>query len=500
MPLGEIHELQDPQDGYTWTEYECSRCGERYESEDEAVDCCVFTCEQCGAEYHYEDEALECCSYFCPNCGERWDTEEAAEECCMDEAPTRDPWYPRDLVSDLEIAQAVFIPEIEGRPARLCSIEQELASGGAAVASMLYDQGWSRRSEMVNYSNDGDQGRAVVKEDGSLPYEGGEVVYSRFMLNYPDQARDLSNMLAAINALERQGVVRTDVCAGTHIHVSAVDEHGKVFGPAQMAALYEMETFAEDVIFRIGAAGWPSHRGSHYTRLMPKLNVPEDRPDPRWGISPGKIAKLSRRERYYSLNFQRLLTAVQSCGCGACMVGDWNECDCGVLDRGTIEWRIFNSTTDPKHMHAWLLLAQGMTAKAFNHQLGTLEPHEFERTDPELHPWILGWLLWELPLLNEERQVILDVARQAPGLEVPWNDLDQAHEHWGNVNLPQQQEPEPEPAPEDILVVPANGWVGADGDYNSEFDYVIGCTCQSCMANMAHEQEVLAGRVEQPVL
>lgn len=47
--------------------YECGRCGETHDTEEDAVDCCapsvshVWECGECGETFDDEDEADECC-------------------------------------------------------------------------------------------------------------------------------------------------------------------------------------------------------------------------------------------------------------------------------------------------------------------------------------------------------------------------------------------------------------------------------------------------------
>ena len=47
------------------------------------------------------------------------------------------------LLPEITDLYEVTVPVIEGRPARLCSLEQELVAGGAIVARLLYEEGVS---------------------------------------------------------------------------------------------------------------------------------------------------------------------------------------------------------------------------------------------------------------------------------------------------------------------------------------------------------------------
>lgn len=497
MPLGEIiTRVVDGQEEYI---YMCSECEAEHLYEDEAHDCCTFMCENCGEYYESVSDADNCCSYSCPNCHSYYSSAEWADNCCEDAREQQrlmNPEYP-EIIESATPEYTIYIPEIEGRPARVSSIEQELSAGGSAVARMLHRIGISDHDRIVNYSYEGMPGLANVKEDASLPRGGGEVVYSRFLLNEGRDMGRLAKAMACIRALEAEGIVDTTGAAGTHIHLSALDTHRKAFGPAQIASLYEIFSFGEDVIFRLGAAGWPDHRGTQYTRLMPKLNK-EDRQ----GITASKVVKQAGEDRHFSLNFRRLLDAVHRCRCGSCVVGDWDSCECNALEQGTIEWRVFNATTDPEILHSWLLLAHGITGAAFGHTLGTLEPHDYNQTDPELHPWIFGWLLWNCPFDDSERQLLFNTARKSPGLNLPWENVDTFHEGWEQMEVPEvEEERHPMPDPFEVAEDPYfDTFEGEDEELeevrNEEplYNWENGCRCEQCRAD---RERVLRGEMDQ---
>lgn len=426
---------QDTDDPFTV--FLCDHCGLEHEQQAWAEDCCQYFCANCGARHSYEEDADDCCAYYCAECGERHYSQEAADECAAydrgegeyDEdssswGPTVAATYPAEIL-DTVVSYPIFIPEIEGRPARLCSIEQELSAGGGVAARLLADIGIANDALIQTYSHAGFAGRAIVKGDGSLPAGGAEVVYSRFNLSERPAAREFSEAIWRLRELKRLRLVRTNRQAGMHIHISALPIAGNpeaVFGPRQMAALYEIWSFAEDVIFKLGAAGWESHRGTSYTNPMPKFTE---------GVTPGRIVQNVGGNRYYSLNFTRLLTAAQQCRCGACAVGDWAECNCGSLQGGTIEWRVFNASTKPETIHGWLILAHSLTAKAFDHQLGTLpEPNGYGDSPTDRHPWVFSWILNECPLTDVEKMVLIGLAKRSPELVIDWEDFEASNADW----------------------------------------------------------------------
>lgn len=432
MPYSGNQQTYSSEPEVVW--YLCDDCGIEHRAIEDAENCCVFHCEECGARHSYEEDAIDCCAYYCPICSERHYSQSDADYCCpdsddYDDGEYHDPepaTYPAEIL-DTVVGYQIFIPEIAGRPARLCSLEQELSAGGNRAAHLLYELQIALDPYIQNYSHAGNPGKAIVKGDGSLPAGGAEVVYSRFDLNNRNMARDFSEAIWRLRELKRQRLVRTDRRAGTHIHISAMGINGQpntIFGPANMAALYEIWSFCEDVLFKLASAGWESHRGTSYTHPLPKFLPGEE-------ITAGKVVQQFGGNRYFSLNFQRLLQAAQQCRCGACAVGDWQDCQCGTMMNGTIEWRVFNASTKPETIHGWLILAHALTAKALDHPLGSLpEANGYNETDEERHAWIFSWILNECPMTDVERMVLIGLAKRSPGLFIDWDDFERHGVQW----------------------------------------------------------------------
>jgi hypothetical protein len=389
----------------------CSNCGSEWNHEEEAHDCCRHICQSCGAEHRYEDEAYECCWHSCPDCGQRWEYEEDAYSCCGNSFAGSLPILP--VVEPYRLD----VPEIDGRPARVCSIEQELVAGGAAVARLLYEDGIASSDGVDSYHSGGSRpGTAHVESDGSLPSGGGEVVYDRFMLSDDHDVTNLSRALTKIRQLRDSGSgldrpVRTGFAAGIHVHISARAVDGTMMTPENVAQLYELWCYAEDMLYAFSAAGWNRHRqpSDHggYCKPVPKGTGQ---------ATPREVWRLMRSDRYYGLNFQRLFEAVGRCSCGAATMADWASCDCGAFDRATIEWRVFNASTRPQTIHAWIVMAQAMTAHAARHPLHTLPENPMGSQTPAEKRLVLEHLLDLLPLTDGERELIRDTADRSPGL------------------------------------------------------------------------------------
>lgn len=371
----------------------------------------MFECPDCGASYEFEEDAAECCpTYNCPECGEDYQTEEGARDCCRRGG---DPWYPS--IPPLS-PYSITVPALPNRPGRLLSIEQELTGGGAAVAQALYDHDLGDSNDIESYSYQPSSGGIAVCEDGSLPEDGGEVKFSKFLLSSPGNVETLSRAVGVIRHLHKTaGIVAVGSSAGMHIHGAAKDTNGTVLEPQNMAALHELFSFGEDMIFGLAAAGWRYHRydeDNDYAAPIRKIS----------GKKSGWKVAQAMDGRYNSLNFERLLQTVNRCACGSVKYGAWSECECGAFDAATVEWRVFNTSTKPETIHAWLLFVSAVTALAMTHQPGTLEDQPFKRggsMDPDrikARQNTLAWFLRKAPLTSDERTVIRDAAARSPYL------------------------------------------------------------------------------------
>lgn len=392
--------------------FPCPDCGSEWNHEDEANECCeaAYSCDHCGSGYRYQYEADDCCpTYECQSCWTVHRYEDEADSCCQPSA---------DSLPDLPVIAPydMVVPTMSNRPARLCSLEQELSHGGATVASMLYEHGLSRYSDIHGYhASSSRAGEIHVESDSSLPYGGGEVVYDRFDLSDPEDADRIGTALTKIRQLRdsrsTDRLVRTGFDAGIHVHVSCKDTDGRCLTPTQMAALHEVWSHYEDLLYSLSASGWNRHRqprgGGGFCKAVPKVVG---------STTPAKVYRAMRSDRYFGLNFQRLFSASTNCSCGAGNVGDWNDCNCGAMDRATVEFRVFNTSTLPRTIKAFMLISLAMVAYATTHEIGTLAVNEYGSATVAEKRHLLEDLLERLPLLEEEVELIREVASRAPGL------------------------------------------------------------------------------------
>lgn len=398
--------------GVSSERFRCDTCGADHSVVYDAIACCTHPCPDCGLNYASSESAAECCrTYTCPNCLGTWDNASDALNCCIEDDEEEDgPVGNVSTYTSLDWSQAfdMSILPLPDRPTVKCSIEQEISFGGREAARLLRELGYADNEHMLNYTYEPGSGGVCVKEDGSLPDSGGEIVYSQLFLDRPTHVSMLTRSLHALRAMRNGGMIGTNTSAGTHFHLAVTTEgNPRIFGPAQIAALYEIFSHCEDVIFRMAAAGWSEHRGDGYTRRMDRMEA-----------TPGKVIKHVSESRYFSLNFTRLLDAARGCRCGAVHMGDWQECTCGCLAGGTVEWRVFNATTKPSTMHAWLLLAHAITAKAFDHEIGTLVPQPYYSSSADHHESTVEWIIDNCPLTVSERLEIASLAARSPGLSL----------------------------------------------------------------------------------
>jgi len=61
------------------------------------------------------------------------------------------------------------------------------------------------------------------------------------------------------------------------------------------------------------------------------------------------------------LNFENYYRALGQCSCAALRFGEWDSCQCS-LSKTTVEFRVFNSTTSMRKIHAYAALTQSMVA------------------------------------------------------------------------------------------------------------------------------------------
>jgi hypothetical protein len=338
---------------------------------------------------------------------------------------------------DPENTAVAELPTIEGREAiRLCGIEIEGANGtgnGNDLALALYQQELSYSDSMTGYHGGRDSGFAHVERDSTVDWE---VVMGPLNAADPDDVLMVNQTVRTIRTMVKDGVLGLDLRAGCHIHVEAA--RVSLDGAFNLNTLFG---YLEDVMFRLGAARWPVHRAianDEYT--LPVLK--EER--------RVAFARFHENEdtHHYALSFSNYFSRMlNNCSCGAVRYDSWEDCTCS-LGKCTFEFRVFNTTANPRKLHAYLALCQAMVAKAIG--LGRLSDPlgefptqgfycgRFKDMAPDVQEstvseWQtrLQWMFRELPLTDEEKLSLAYCVRHS--------ELASAGEDFINELLPQQQ-------------------------------------------------------------
>lgn len=331
----------------------------------------------------------------------------------------------------------LVIPVIPGREnIRTCGVEIEGGNGtgnGDDLARALFEQDLSNLDEMGGYHH-GHDGFAHVERDSSVDWE--TVIGPLNPAVQADVTR-LNQVMRIIRGMVKAGTLTLDLRAGCHIHVEAAGT--SLDGAFNLNTLF---AYAEDVIFRLGAARWPIHRAisdSHYTQPIPKENRK---------IQFARAHAEGDEARYYALSFTNYFSQMLNrCRCGATRYDSWEDCTCD-LGKCTFEFRVFNTTANPRKLHAYLALTQALVAKAMvmekvenpvaefpahafvSHRFKDMSEIEQEEIVEEWRER-LTWLFRELPLTDEEKESL--------GYCIRHSELEAVGEEFITELLPEQQ-------------------------------------------------------------
>lgn len=231
--------------------------------------------------------------------------------------------------------ELLHFPALPNRPIRPVSFEQETTGDTYTVADAL---GVPRRDY-----HGGARGRAdrvYVEADGSC---GAEVIYSMLPLGTENGAARARDYWQAV----RDTGARVNYHCGFHVHV---DPRPCDF--SSLASLYHLWNGVEDVLYRLGGAGYArGHRGTHYCDTIPKGYVLDK-----------DVGAIMQRGRG-GLNLANVTRAMFECRCGAMRFGVFSECTCD-LSMPTVEFRVWNGTRNLRKGHAYIALSLGMVAEA----------------------------------------------------------------------------------------------------------------------------------------
>lgn len=195
----------------------------------------------------------------------------------------------------------------------------------------------------------------TVKRDGSV-YNGGELVSPPLDFTNPAHRQQVTD---AITALGASGAV-PDSCAGIHVHIEAKHEDGRDMTAKEIAAVVRFTYKFEDAIYRIASSGWQTIRSGARTYAKP---IPESTAQAImkvqtmeqlrrvWDGTP--VNGRNQRSRYgqrFSASLDRYTaTNLRS-----------------YFQRGTIEFRYFNSSVNPDRIQAYIALCMAIVDDARN--------------------------------------------------------------------------------------------------------------------------------------
>jgi hypothetical protein len=215
---------------------------------------------------------------------------------------------------------------------------------------------------------------------------------------------DTANLMLALTTVQDYEPT-WDATTGMHMHI---DLHG--LSLQDVKNIVVVYSFLEDVIYRLGSAGYPQHRtlirgGRNYAQAIQKHEYASAK---EFGMK-----FLRQASHADSLNMQHFYNSMRHCSCGAYEFGSGiDQCEC---NRGkvTAEWRVFNGTGHPRRIRAWAALVQAVTAWSQDRNLqtlaaqeGYLRPFTFNTANRTLPEFVsrVEWMFTHLPLTDAEQE------------------------------------------------------------------------------------------------
>lgn len=235
--------------------------------------------------------------------------------------------------------------------ARKFGVEIEFEGDLGRVIEALRESGL-RVLDARHTHNTGDAPNGwAVKRDGSV-YSGGELVSPPLHF---DNAEEREQVTTAVLALQRAGAT-TSPQAGIHVHIEATNDDGTQFSGRQIAAVVRFAYKFEDAIYRIASSGWETIRpgARSYCKPIPEATAQQimkvktiDELRNVWdgrsvnGRSRGQRNPFARNhDRYYGINLR------------------------SFFQRGTIEFRYFNSSVNPVRIQTYIALCTAIVEDA----------------------------------------------------------------------------------------------------------------------------------------
>lgn len=349
----------------------------------------------------------------------------------------------------LESKPSMLVMNSPQRPVRLCSIELEVVEGAKYILADLYNKGLTATSQCLrHWSNQPDF--CYMENDSSIPEfpAGGEIIFSKIRLDDATSAQKLAEGIGVIRKHVKSGNAKVDLRTGTHVHV---DFHKSGFNHARNVVV--LHNYKEDILYRLGAANYSRHRGTHYAMVLPKSGIDTQEEFNRYFFHRGNHEQM----HHSVLNVDGFYRAAANCTCGH-LVGETPEkCDCS-LGKCTVEFRVFNGTSSWRKLHAYVALCQSLVAYARAHNdlaVDDFPPLLYNPVgviDNDLkHAWIerLTWMFKNLWFSDEERASLnyciehSDLASLSYAQRKALRDITYVGEKYVNKKSPAKPAPSP---------------------------------------------------------
>jgi hypothetical protein len=225
---------------------------------------------------------------------------------------------------------------------RKFGIEVEYVGDNPSVISAIREGGLSSRDSMHSYMGHSNS-EWIVKTDASVNH-GGELVSPPLDFDNPEARQQVTT---AVNALLGVGC-RPDDSTGIHVHIDCSDLTVK-----QLVAVVKNFTKFEDVLYRIACSGWLNMRSGARTYARPLDRARAE------AIAKARTMEEIQRGYYGGGTYERHSHhGDQSRYCGINLHS--------FFYRGTVEFRIFNSSMNAERVQAYIALCMALVQDARN--------------------------------------------------------------------------------------------------------------------------------------
>lgn len=316
-------------------------------------------------------------------------------------------------------------PDLSTRPYRLVSIETEMDGDKNTLAGTLFTCGLVKVPYVESYGSEVKSDTPIMchlKHDGSV--SGGELIIPMLDLRKDDHIAGFMEVLNRLKALELDQKIAYNANCGGHIHI---DCHGVDFN--DIWRLVTIFGYLEDPIYRLAGAGNSyGHRSlvKGYDRAAGGGGYANPIVKGPFGSFNTLVQNVRGQRRMSGLNFTPFVQSLAYCKCGNAGYDRLNLCTCN-RGKATIEWRVWNSTGNPRILHAWIAIMQavhsasigkGPPSKEWLSNYPALEFNKKKWADSPLNhkgdvKRRITWMLENLVFTEQERDSIMYTIRES---------------------------------------------------------------------------------------